>query len=462
MEIHEIWRVARRQWPIVVGCTALALLLFASWSLIRPTAYEAHERLIVTTSGSLGTAVDAQSGEEVAILRVSGYQRMITGPAFLTRVAEKLKNRYTTEELQEKLSARAQARIPVLDLTVTDTDPDSAVDLVKVVAETFASYATEIENPNNDGSLTSVAVAGDGPDVAEKGNLPQNLTVAAILGFLLGMAIATVRERTRRVVSGLDDLPVGLDGYRGRVEVGPVGAEVYGALLPVAAELLTGADRPGVVLVSAVDDALTDQQVVSVATGLAAAITSCGGDAVAFRATAATSGVGDEASAILPVTAAFSRHAAVGNGTATDPTDGGDPLWVAQREIDRALLTYAPGDLRSRLSMISSMAVIAGGAIPTSAATAGLGPAADLVLLLVTDGVSARSAVAEAHAIAVSRGIGVHGYLLCELPDVKGQPSGTVKDQPSGTLASAFPGAPPSANRSESESSNDARSTDVR
>ena len=91
MEIHEIWRVARRQWPIVVGCTALALLLFASWSLIRPTAYEAHERLIVTTSGSLGTAVDAQSGEEVAILRVSGYQRMITGPAFLTRVAEKLK-----------------------------------------------------------------------------------------------------------------------------------------------------------------------------------------------------------------------------------------------------------------------------------------------------------------------------------------------------------------------------------
>ena len=61
----------------------------------------------------------------------------------------------------------------MLDLTVTDTDPDSAVDLVKVVAETFASYATEIENPNNDGSLTSVAVAGDGPDVAEKGNLPQ-------------------------------------------------------------------------------------------------------------------------------------------------------------------------------------------------------------------------------------------------------------------------------------------------
>ena len=216
------------------------------------------------------------------------------------------------------------------------------------------------------------------------------------------------------------------------------------------------------VLVSAVDDALTDQQVVSVATGLAAAITSCGGDAVAFRATAATSGVGDEASAILPVTAAFSRHAAVGNGTATDPTDGGDPLWVAQREIDRALLTYAPGDLRSRLSMISSMAVIAGGAIPTSAATAGLGPAADLVLLLVTDG---RVRPQRCRRGTCHRRI--PRYRRPRLSAVRtarrqGPTEWNCRRPTEWNACVGFPGAPPSANRSEYEFSNDARSTDVR
>ncbi|MFT4124661.1 MAG: hypothetical protein QM662_00315 [Gordonia sp. (in: high G+C Gram-positive bacteria)] len=417
MEIQEIWRIARRQWPVVITCTALALLLFASWSLIRPTTYAAHERLIVSTSGSLGTAVDAQSGEEVAILRVAAYERLITGPAFLTRVAGALDHRYSPEDLAAKLEARSQARIPVIDLTVTDTDPQVATDIVKVVAKTFAAYAKEIENPSSDGSLTSVGVVGDAPDVAEKGNVPQNLTIAAIVGFLVGMAIATVRERTRRVVDGIDDLPVGVDGFRGRVVIPDEAGTRDGrsvtsdALLPVAAGLLTSENRPAVVVVSSVDDALSETQVQGVAAALAAALKDCGSDAAAFSATVlADDAPWEETAGILPVAAAFDEQVVA---TTMRRASAVAPVDAAQREIDRALLAHAPEELRGRLSLITSIAVMAGGALPTSVATAGLGRVADLLVLLVTDGVSARSAVAEAHALATARGIGVHGYLLC-------------------------------------------------
>lgn len=144
MEIQELWRIATRQWRIVVAATVLALLAFSVWTLMRPTTYVASERLVVSTSGSLGTAVDAQSGEEVAILRVAAYERLVTAPAFLERVSASLDGRYTAQDLADKVSARSQARIPVIDVSATDTDARTATTIVTAVSKEFTSLRQAI------------------------------------------------------------------------------------------------------------------------------------------------------------------------------------------------------------------------------------------------------------------------------------------------------------------------------
>ena len=144
MEIQELWRIATRQWRIVVAATVLALLAFSVWTLMRPTTYVASERLVVSTSGSLGTAVDAQSGEEVAILRVAAYDRLVTAPAFLERVSASLDGRYTAQDLADKVSARSQARIPVIDVSATDTDARTATTIVTAVSKEFTSLRQAI------------------------------------------------------------------------------------------------------------------------------------------------------------------------------------------------------------------------------------------------------------------------------------------------------------------------------
>lgn len=228
--------------------------------------------------------------------------------------------------------------------------------------------------------------------MAEKGNLTQSLFIAALIGFLAGMAIATIRERTHMRVETAHDLPAGASSFRGRIT--PGGSD-SGEMVAVAADLVAGraANSPStVIVVSAVDDTLPDNTAVGVASNLAAAISDYGTDAIAVSAVEPDV---DGVRGLARVLGA-ARH--------------GD---TPQRELDRALIGTDPAVLRERLALLAPVAVIATGPIGTAPAAAALAPTADTAVLLVAENVTMRESVLEADRLAQSRTLPVHGYLLC-------------------------------------------------
>ena len=90
MEIQELWRVFRQRWRVVVVVTLICVCLSLAWSLGGPVSYRAQGRVMISTSGSLGTASDALNGEQVSVDRAPTYAQLLRGPEVAARASQKL------------------------------------------------------------------------------------------------------------------------------------------------------------------------------------------------------------------------------------------------------------------------------------------------------------------------------------------------------------------------------------
>ena len=88
MEIQELWRVICQRWRIVAIVTLVCTSLALGWSLAGPVSYKAQSKVIISTSGSLGTATDAQSGEQVSVERAPTYAQLLQGPEVAARASK--------------------------------------------------------------------------------------------------------------------------------------------------------------------------------------------------------------------------------------------------------------------------------------------------------------------------------------------------------------------------------------
>ena len=217
MEIQEIFRLLRHRWRIVAILTLLSMSVSLAWSLAGPVEYRAQGRVMIATYGSLGTAVDAYSGERVAQLRAPTYAQLIEGSEVSTRAAHVLGGRFTPELIQASLDARISAAMPMLLVSVTAPTPDDAVRMLAAVEQVFKQYVTQLEQPGRDGSLTGVNLTNDPPAVTRVGSPVQAALLAGLGGFAVGIVLALYRDRTDQVIRNSGQIArTGLP-YRGTV-----------------------------------------------------------------------------------------------------------------------------------------------------------------------------------------------------------------------------------------------------
>src|SRR3954467_7411146 len=130
MEIQELWRVIRERWRIVAVMTLACLSLVLGWALIAPASYEAQSNVIISTSGSLGTASEAQYGLEVSVERAPTYAQLLQGPEVAARASKILQGAIPAKIIQDSVDARISARLPMLIVTARSPRANDAVQIV--------------------------------------------------------------------------------------------------------------------------------------------------------------------------------------------------------------------------------------------------------------------------------------------------------------------------------------------
>jgi capsular exopolysaccharide synthesis family protein len=168
--------------------------------------YEAKTQFFVSTTGA-NDSVALLQGSTFTQQRVKSYAQLLTTPRILTPVAE------TAGVDQAGLSTRVTATTPpdtvLIDVSVQDTDPERARVTAEAIAEEFPAAVTELESPaGKESSPVKVTVVQPPttPTVPVSPKPVRNIVLGVVVGLLLGLGAAVLRETLDRSVKTADDV----------------------------------------------------------------------------------------------------------------------------------------------------------------------------------------------------------------------------------------------------------------
>jgi capsular polysaccharide biosynthesis protein len=420
MEIQELWRVMCQRWRIVAIVTLVCTSLALGWSLVGPVAYEAQSNVIISTSGSLSTASEAQSGLQVSVERAPTYAQLLRGPEVAARASGKLQGEIPAQTIQDSINARISSRLPMVIVTAKSPHANDAVQIVSAAAQGLQQYVNEIERPGRDGSLTAVYLSADPPTVARVGNPVRNAVLAGLLGLVLGMMLAVYRDRTDPMVKTAGQIArIGL-AYRGTIVAADNPARLREAFRRLAVGCVAASEvDTGRELVVGVDP---DCDTPFIAQGLAHGLVACGRkvtlvDAVAKKPLDGSLGLSDVANGSRSW-----AECAIETGT--------DHLWkmgigTKGDSLDALLINGKDLKRRTTISDPDRNIVIAGPSIAHSSTAVALTAIADCALIVVRPGRSLVSDVVEAKMTLDSMGTPAIGMVfILGAPSHEGDESG--------------------------------------
>jgi receptor protein-tyrosine kinase len=191
--------ILRKRWKMIVAILVVCVSAATGISLLITPRYESTTQLFVSSSVIPDESLVAvYQGGLYALGRVTSYAQIIKSTALAQRAIEADHLPITASDLSNEVETKVVNETVLLDLTVTDASPTRARDFANSLATHFIKLVSELETPPG-GTVPTARVVVVQPATAADSpvspNYVGNIGFAAVLGLLLGIAAAVVRER---------------------------------------------------------------------------------------------------------------------------------------------------------------------------------------------------------------------------------------------------------------------------
>lgn len=240
MELRDYLRIMRRRWTLIVACVLLAVGAAAVVTMRATPQYASTSRLFISTPS--GASADAYQGGLFSQQRVASYADLITGEDLAQRVIDKGELSESAAALSAQITSEVAPETVILEVTVTDPVPGRAQLLARAVAQEFTGFVTELETSPGKSTSPIKATVVDAADLPTSPVSPQpvrNLGLAAIMGLLLGLGLAVLRETLDTSVKSAQDI----SNTIGTALLGTIQYDARAAKQPLLTELDTHAPR---------------------------------------------------------------------------------------------------------------------------------------------------------------------------------------------------------------------------
>ena len=195
MEIRDYLRIVRRHWPVITALTMATVAVAAAFTFLQVPQYSSSAQLFISTPGS--DTAEAYTGGLFSQQRVASYADLADNRQVAEEVAEEVALDIDPEELAGRVTATAVPETVLLEIAVTDPDPEMAQQLAQTYATTLRDFIADLENPPGDRRApiaASIAVDAQLPSAPVSPQPVRNLAIALVLGLLLGIGVAVLRE----------------------------------------------------------------------------------------------------------------------------------------------------------------------------------------------------------------------------------------------------------------------------
>ncbi|TSD93184.1 polysaccharide biosynthesis tyrosine autokinase [Skermania sp. ID1734] len=189
-------RILRRRWKTIFAVALLGLLLGALYAWLVPPKYTATTRLFASTRNS--SVLEMYQGNLASQQRIVSYAGLATGHSVAESTIKALHLDMTPQQLLSRVKADTTPESVLLDIVVTDTDPQRASDIANTVADQLVALVTKIETPPGGGVPASRLTIVDQAQVPSKpSSFPPYLIVGVglLIGLVVGAVLAAIRDR---------------------------------------------------------------------------------------------------------------------------------------------------------------------------------------------------------------------------------------------------------------------------
>jgi polysaccharide biosynthesis transport protein len=215
MYLAQYLHILRRRWPSVLITTLLILGLASLMTVTMPQRYTATARLFFAVAAE--SVSDLAQGSSFAEKQMASYAELVTLPVVLAPVIQRLSLPMTPAELAGSVKARVTGDTVILEIAVTDGDPQRSAQIANAVAAEMSTAAGELTPEREDGAKAVRATIVQAAEVPERPSSPNilfNTCLGLVLGLLAGIAVAVLRSlldtriRSQKDVRALTDIPV--------------------------------------------------------------------------------------------------------------------------------------------------------------------------------------------------------------------------------------------------------------
>ncbi|MCS8563936.1 Wzz/FepE/Etk N-terminal domain-containing protein [Pediococcus pentosaceus] len=215
ISIGQVLSILRKHIGLIFASTFIVTLLaaFMTFFVMTPK-YSATTQILVNRKLSDNMAGAQYQQAQADVQMISTYKDIITSPTVLKAVNTKLEGQPGYEGdvdgLKASLAVNSQQNSQVFSITAKSTDPNTAAKMANEIATTFKAKVVKIMSINNV-SIVSKATADDKP-VSPRTKL--NIAVGLVIGLILGIGFAFLREFSDRTVTSEEFLTdeLGLKG----------------------------------------------------------------------------------------------------------------------------------------------------------------------------------------------------------------------------------------------------------
>lgn len=213
----KTWLVLKRRWPALITPLVIALGGVVAYDALVPQDHAATTTLFLRAP-DVKSSASAYQGNLFTMQRATTYVNMVQSDELAQLVVDKLGLSESAHDLAEKVAAAPIRDTVIIDITVTDRDPQQAANLANTYGTEFASYVAKVEAANLEPDappLVTTVKAASAED-ADSTTLPLALllVLAGIPALILGVALVWLGERydskirSRRQLEDLANAPV--------------------------------------------------------------------------------------------------------------------------------------------------------------------------------------------------------------------------------------------------------------
>lgn len=204
INLNDIVKITKKYIKLIIGILLFAISLCAIITFFVMTPqYEGSTQILVNQAES-GNEENSTTDVESSRDLINTYNVIITSPAILEPVKENSNFEGSIGELRSKVEVSSEEDSQVATITVNDPNPQMAVNLANILAQTFEQEISNIMEVDNVSILSEAQLADSETPVSPQPTM--NFVISIIIGLMIGIGIALLIEFLDKTIKSESDI----------------------------------------------------------------------------------------------------------------------------------------------------------------------------------------------------------------------------------------------------------------